>query len=117
MATQMQMAREGKISDAMKLVAEAEKIPAEKIREGVAQGVIAICANINHKNLKPCGVGAGLRTKVNANIGTSSTFPDIEPELLKLDEAIKCGADSVMDLSTGNNISLSRKKIIEIYRS
>ena len=113
MSTQMQMAREGKISDAMKIVAEAEKIPVEKIREGVAQGVIAICANINHKSLKPCGVGAGLRTKVNANIGTSSTFPNIEPELLKLDEAIKCGADSVMDLSTGNNIDVSRRKIIE----
>ena len=109
MATQMQMAREGKISDEMKFVAESEQIPAEKIREGVAQGIIAICANKNHKNLKPCGVGAGLRTKVNANIGTSSTFPDIEPELAKLDEAIKCGADSVMDLSTGNNIDLSRK--------
>ena len=113
MSTQMQAAREGKITDAMKIVAEAEKIPVEKIREGVAQGIIAICANVNHKSLKPCGVGAGLRTKVNANIGTSSTFPDIEPELLKLDEAIKCGADSVMDLSTGNNIDLSRKKIIE----
>lgn len=113
MATQMQAAREGKITDAMKIVAEAEKISAEKIRAGVAQGVIAICANINHKSLKPCGVGAGLRTKVNANIGTSSAYPDIEPELLKLDEAIKCGADSVMDLSTGNNIDLSRKKIIE----
>ena len=58
MATQMQMAREGKISDAMKIVAEAEKIPVEKIRECVAQGVIAICANVNHANLKPCGVGA-----------------------------------------------------------
>ncbi|MBQ7705955.1 MAG: phosphomethylpyrimidine synthase ThiC, partial [Selenomonadaceae bacterium] len=57
--------------------------------------------------------GAGLRTKVNANIGTSSTFPEIEPELLKLNEAVKCGTDSVMDLSTGNNIDLSRKKIIE----
>lgn len=112
MATQMQMAREGKITDAMKMIAAAEKIPAEKIREGVAQGVIAICANVNHKNLVPCGVGAGLRTKVNANIGTSSTYPDIEPELLKLDEAIKCGADSVMDLSTGNNIDVSRRKII-----
>ena len=113
MSTQMKLAREGKISDAMKIVAEEEKISAEEIRAGVACGTIAICANVNHKNLKPCGVGAGLRTKVNANIGTSSTFPDIEPELLKLDEAIKCGADSVMDLSTGNNIDLSRKKIIE----
>ena len=113
MATQMQLARAGKITDAMKIVAENEHIDVEKIRDGVAQGIIAICANINHENLKPCGVGEGLRTKVNANIGTSSTYPDIEPELEKLDEAVKCGADSVMDLSTGNNIDLSRKKIIE----
>ena len=113
MATQMQLARAGKITDAMKIVAENEHIDVEKIRDGVAQGIIAICANINHENLKPCGVGEGLRTKVNANIGTSITFPNIEPELEKLDEAVKCGADSVMDLSTGNNIDLSRKKIIE----
>ncbi len=113
MSTQMQAAREGKITDAMKLAAEAERIPAEEIRAGVATGVIAICANVNHASLKPCGVGAGLRTKVNANIGTSSTFPDVEPELLKLDEAVRCGADSVMDLSTGNNIDVSRRRIIE----
>ncbi|MBQ9487549.1 MAG: phosphomethylpyrimidine synthase ThiC [Selenomonadaceae bacterium] len=113
MSTQMQLARAGKITDEMKIVAESENIDAEKIRDGVAAGVIALCANVNHKNLKPCGVGQGLRTKVNANIGTSSTFPDIDPELEKLDEVIKCGADSVMDLSTGKNIDLSRKKIIE----
>lgn len=113
MPTQMQLARAGKITDEMKIVATSENVDAEKIREGVAAGIIAICANVNHKNLNPCGVGQGLRTKVNANIGTSSTFPNIEPELEKLDEAIKCGADSVMDLSTGNNIDFSRKKIIE----
>ena len=81
MATQMQQAREGRITDAMKLVAAEEHIPAETIRERVANGTIAICANINHENLRPRGVGEGLRVKVNANIGTSSTFPDIEPEL------------------------------------
>ena len=113
MKTQMQMAREGKISDEMKFVAAKEGISAEEIRSGVAKGVISICANVNHTNLKPCGVGFGLKTKVNANIGTSSTFPNVEPELLKLDEAIKCGADSVMDLSTGNNIDISRQKIIK----
>lgn len=113
MSTQMNAAREGKITDAMKIVAEKENFTAEEIRAGVAKGIIAICANVNHKNLIPCGVGKGLKTKVNANIGTSSTFPDIEPEIKKLDEAIKCGADSVMDLSTGNNLDLSRKKIIE----
>ena len=113
MATQMQAAREGKITDAMKLVAAEEHIPAEVIRERVARGSIAICANVNHTSLKPRGVGEGLRVKVNANIGTSSTFPDIEPELRKLDEAVKCGADAVMDLSTGSNIDVSRQRIIE----
>ena len=112
MATQMQAAREGKITDAMKFVAEQERIPAETIRDRVARGSIAICANINHENLKPAGVGEGLRVKVNANIGTSSTYPDIEPELEKLGEAVKCGADAVMDLSTGSNIDESRRRII-----
>ncbi len=112
MATQMQAAREGKITDAMKFVAEQERIPAETIRDRVARGSIAICANVNHGNLKPAGVGEGLRVKVNANIGTSSTFPDIEPELEKLDEAVKCGADAVMDLSTGSHIDESRRRII-----
>ena len=113
MATQMQAAREGKITDAMKLVAAEEHIPAEVIRERVSRASIAICANVNHTSLKPRGVGEGLRVKVNANIGTSSTFPDIEPELRKLDEAVKCGADAVMDLSTGSNIDVSRQRIIE----
>ncbi len=113
MATQMQLARQGVITDAMKIVAEQEHVTPEFIREGVAKGVIAIPANINHKNLVPRGVGQGLTVKVNANIGTSSTYPDPTPELAKLAEAIKCGADSVMDLSTGDNINASRKAIIE----
>ena len=113
MATQMELAREGRITDAMKIVAEDEHVNAETIRQGVACGHIAICANVNHTNLIPRGVGEGLRTKVNANIGTSSTYPDIEPELKKLDEAVACGADAVMDLSTGNHIDESRRAIIE----
>lgn len=113
MMTQMQAARSGQITDAMKIVAEQEKISAETIREGVAEGTIAICANINHTSLVPRGVGKGLSTKVNANIGTSSAYPDIEPELEKLKAAIDAGADSVMDLSTGNNIDVSRREIIK----
>lgn len=112
MATQMEHARNGIITDAMRVVAEAEHQDVESIRERVARGVIAIPANVNHKNLRFGGVGEGLRVKVNANIGTSSTFPDIEPELLKLDEAVRCGADAVMDLSTGNHIDESRRAII-----
>lgn len=113
MATQMQLAREGKITEAMRIVAKDEHLDVEIIRERVAKGTIAICANVNHTSLIPRGVGEGLRTKVNANIGTSSTFPDIEPELRKLDEAVRCGADAVMDLSTGDNIDVSRRRIIE----
>lgn len=113
MKTQMEWAREGKVTEAMQIVASQEKIEAEVIREKVAAGRVTICANINHTSLIPRGVGEGLSTKVNANIGTSSTYPDIEPELEKLQTAIAAGADAVMDLSTGNNIDLSRKKIIE----
>lgn len=113
MATQMQLARQGKITEAMDIVAKQEGVSAELIRSRVAEGTIAICANVNHKNLIPRGVGLGLSTKVNANIGTSSAYPDIEPELEKLEAAIAAGADAVMDLSTGDNIDLSRKSIID----
>lgn len=113
MATQMQLARQGIITDAMRTVAQQEGVSEEFIRAGVAEGTIAICANVKHKNLIPRGVGQGLKVKVNANIGTSSSFPDIEPELVKLRAAVDAGADAVMDLSTGNNISASRRAIIE----
>lgn len=113
MATQMQLARQGIITDAMRTVAQQEGVSEEFICAGVAEGTIAICANKNHKNLIPRGVGQGLKVKVNANIGTSSSFPDIEPELVKLKAAVDAGADAVMDLSTGNNITASRRAIIE----
>lgn len=113
MATQMQLARQGIITEAMQTVAQREGVTTEFIRAGVANGTIAICCNKNHKNLVPRGVGQGLTVKVNANIGTSSSFPDIEPELVKLRTAIEAGADAVMDLSTGNNITASRRAIIE----
>lgn len=113
MATQMQLARQDIITDAMRTVAQQEGVSEEFIRAGVAEGTIAICCNVNHKNLIPRGVGQGLKVKVNANIGTSSSFPDIEPELVKLRAAVDAGADAVMDLSTGNNITASRRAIIE----
>jgi phosphomethylpyrimidine synthase len=112
MQTQMQKARGNIITKEMEIVANQENIPAEIIRARVAEGTIAICANINHKNLIPRGVGKGLTTKVNANIGTSSSYPDPKPELAKLKAAIDAGADAVMDLSTGDNIDQSRRSII-----
>jgi phosphomethylpyrimidine synthase len=110
--TQLELAGQGIISSQMKLVAEQEGVDAEFIRQGVAKGTIVIPANINHTNLVPCGIGQGLRTKVNANIGTSSDFGSVDTELEKLQVAIDCGADTVMDLSTGGDISAIRRAII-----
>jgi phosphomethylpyrimidine synthase len=110
---QLEMAKEGKISPQMRLVAKSEGVEAEFIRRGVAEGTIVIPANINHHNLIPSGIGQGLKTKVNANIGTSPDFGDIDTELEKFKIAADCGADTVMDLSTGGDISAIRKSIIK----
>jgi phosphomethylpyrimidine synthase len=76
-------------------------------------GTIVIPANTRHHNLVPCGIGKGLKTKVNANIGTSSDYCDVQFELEKLEAAVGAGADAVMDLSTGGDISAIRRTIIE----
>ncbi|MBL7126225.1 MAG: phosphomethylpyrimidine synthase ThiC [Dehalococcoidales bacterium] len=110
--TQLESARKGIVTPQMKVVAEAEGLDVEFIREGVARGRIVIPANINHEKLVPCGIGQGLKTKVNANIGTSSDFGDINTELEKMRVAIDAGADTVMDLSTGGDISAIRRAII-----
>jgi len=111
--TQILKARAGELTPAMKEVAEKEGAAPDIILEGVAAGKIAIPANINHINLKPCGIGKGLKTKVNANIGTSPQYPDIEKEMSKLRTALEAGADAVMDLSMGGEINKCRKRIIE----
>jgi phosphomethylpyrimidine synthase len=110
--TQLELAREGKISPQMSLVAKNEGVKAELIRRGVAEGTIVIPANIRHANIVPCGIGQGIKTKVNANIGTSSDFGDVDTELEKLRVATESGADTVMDLSTGGDISAIRRAII-----
>jgi phosphomethylpyrimidine synthase len=96
----------------MKHVAEKEGVGTDFIIQGLAEGEIIIPANVNHKNLIPCGIGKGLRTKVNANIGTSSDFCELSMELRKLQTAIDFGADTVMDLSTGGDISAIRRAIL-----
>jgi phosphomethylpyrimidine synthase len=110
--TQLELAREGTISPQMRLVAKKEGLEPEFVRQGIAEGKIVIPANIKHANLVPCGIGNGLKTKVNANIGTSSDFGDIDTELEKLRVATSAGADTVMDLSTGGDISAIRRAII-----
>lgn len=110
--TQLELAREGIITPQMEVVAQHEGVEAEFVRQGVAAGTIVIPANTKHTNLVPRGIGQGLRTKVNANIGASSDFGNIDTELEKLRVAIDCGADAVMDLSTGGNISAIRQAIV-----
>jgi len=110
--TQLELARKGTVSPQIKHVAEKEAVEADFIIQGLAGGEIIIPANVNHTNLVPCGIGKGLRTKVNANIGTSSDFCDLSMELRKLQTAIDFGADTVMDLSTGGDISAIRRAIL-----
>ncbi len=110
--TQLELARQGIISPQMETVAQYEGLETELIRQGIAEGIIVIPANIKHTNLVPRGIGQGLKTKINANIGTSSDFGDIDTELEKLRVAIDCGADAVMDLSTGGDIATIRQTII-----
>jgi len=110
--TQLELASKGLISSQMKQVAAQEKVEVEVIRQGVAEGTIVIPANINHHRLTPFGIGRGLSTKVNANIGNSSEFGGMETELEKLKVAIDAGADTVMDLSTGGDLSAIRRAVI-----
>jgi len=110
--TQLELARKGITSLQMNMVAQQEEVEGEFVRQGVASGTIVIPANTKHTGLVPCGIGQGLATKVNANIGTSSDFGNIDTELEKLKVAIGAGADTVMDLSTGGDISAIRRAII-----
>lgn len=110
--TQLEAAKQGKITPEMERVAAREKRTPEFIREGVATGKIVIPANKNHRGLDPLGIGAGLRTKVNANIGTSPRNLNAEQELVKLRTALDAGADAVMDLSTGGDLDALRRQTI-----
>jgi len=110
--TQLEMAKAGIISSQMLEVAQRECLEAEFIRQRIAAGTMVIPANPNHRNLVSCGIGRGLRTKVNANIGTSSDCGDINTEVEKLRVAIEFHADTVMDLSTGGELRNIRRAII-----
>lgn len=112
--TQREAATAGQITPEMEKVAEKERLDPEVIRKGVALGTVCIPANSCHRAKSPVGIGAGLRTKVNANIGTSASCFDIEKEFEKLTVAVNTGADTIMDLSTGNSshIDAVRKAII-----
>ncbi|NVL91062.1 MAG: phosphomethylpyrimidine synthase ThiC [Desulfobacterales bacterium] len=111
--TQLESARKGVITEAMRRVAETEKIDPELIRAGVAEGTLVIPLNKGHTGIDPVGIGKGLTIKVNANIGTSGDRADIDEELGKLRAAIDAGADTIMDLSIGGDIKKVRTAIMK----
>ena len=110
--TQLELAKKGSISPWVRRVAEKERLEADLIRQGIAEGTIVVPANTRRTNLDPCGIGKGLRTKVNANIGTSADYGTAETELEKLRIAVEYKTDTVMDLSTGGDIVAIRRAII-----
>ncbi len=111
--TQLEKARRGLLSEEMKIAAAQEGVEAEVIRQGMVEGTIVICRNVNHAGIKPLAIGRGLCTKVNANIGTSRDNNDLELELEKMRVAEAAGADAVMDLSTGGDLAAIRKAVME----
>ena len=110
--TQLEAARQGRITEAMQAVAEYEEIEAETVRAGVAGGRIVIPKNIHHE-FSARGIGKGISTKVNANIGTSPSHFNLDEELEKLDAAVQVGADAVMDLSTGGDLDAILSRIVK----
>ncbi|MCD4787848.1 MAG: phosphomethylpyrimidine synthase ThiC [Desulfobacterales bacterium] len=111
--TQLEMARKNKISEEMEICAEYEGVDPEFIRKGIENGNIVVIRNKKHKSISPLAIGKGLKTKVNANIGTSKDRTDIDLELKKVRVSVAAGADTIMDLSTGGDIKAIRKAIIK----
>jgi phosphomethylpyrimidine synthase len=111
--TQLEMAKKGIISEEMKKAAEADGIDPESLRELIASGRAVLPKNVNHNFERILAIGEKLRTKVNANIGSSGACASLENELAKLEAAVSAGTDSVMDLSTGGDLEAIRSAILE----
>ena len=112
--TQMDAAKKGIITKEMEIVAEKEKMKIEELRRLVSEGKIAIPANKNHKNISPEGVGQGLRTKINVNLGISKDCCDFDQELEKVRIAIDMKAEAIMDLSNYGKTEGLRRRIVEM---
>lgn len=112
--TQMDAAKKGIITEAMKIVAIKEGKKVEEIRALVAEGKVAIPANKNHKSLSPEGVGQGLRTKINVNLGISKDCCDCDKELDKVRTALEMKAEAIMDLSNYGKTAEMRKTIVDM---
>ena len=111
--TQLEQALKGRITPEMEAVARAEHVEPDILRDRISRGYVVIPKNRNHAEARPTGIGLGLHTKVNANLGTSSEHSVIEEEIGKIDISIESGADTVMDLSTGGELDSIRRTLIE----
>lgn len=112
--TQMDAAKKGIITKEMETVSRKESIDANTLREAVAAGTVVIPANKNHKSLDPEGVGQGLRTKINVNLGISKDCYDVDLEMDKVKTAIDMKAEAIMDLSSFGKTEEFRKRLIDI---
>ena len=110
--TQLEYAKNNIITPVMKHIAKDEGVPVKQIQKYVKDGKVVIPLNKNHNIKTPCGIGSGLKTKINANIGTSTDKSQIKTEIEKLKIAIKYGSDTVMDLSVGGDLKKIRKQIL-----
>ncbi|MDF2474029.1 MAG: thiamine biosynthesis protein ThiC [Anaerocolumna sp.] len=110
--TQMEAAKKGIITNEMNSVSRKENLDPEKLRELIAQGKIVIPANINHISLSPEGIGDGLKTKINVNLGVSGDCADYTNEFEKVKLSIELGAESIMDLSNYGKTNTFRKELI-----
>jgi phosphomethylpyrimidine synthase len=114
MATQLQDARNGRLTKQMQAVASAENVDVKLLMAEVAAGRVVIPASTVHiaTNLKPAGIGRMLTTKINANLGTSSMRSSIDGEIAKMKVALELGADAIMDLSTGGDLDETRRRLL-----
>ena len=110
--SQMHYARQGEITPEMQFIAIRENVSPELVRDEVAAGRAVIPSNKNHPELEPMIIGSKFLVKINANIGNSAVSSSIEDEVEKLTWAVKWGADTVMDLSTGDDIHETREWIL-----
>ncbi len=106
--------KKGIITKEMEIVSEKEKIDVEVLRERIAKGQVVIPSNKNHKSLDPEGIGQGLKTKVNVNLGISRDCPDVEQELEKVKWAIDMKTDAIMDLSSFGKTEEFRRRLVDI---
>ncbi|SCY27891.1 phosphomethylpyrimidine synthase ThiC [Alkaliphilus peptidifermentans] len=112
--TQMDAAKKGIITKEMEIVAQKENMDVKKLMALIAEGKIAIPANKNHKNINPDGIGQGLRTKINVNLGISKDCPNIDVELEKVKVALDMKVEAIMDLSSFGKTEEFRRKLIDM---